>query len=428
MATKLGGFSTGTMTSKPQIQIPIDESICGFIFDIGPRNDVFSKYPKAKDYFENGQVQCINNIKEAINLGIYEYGILSGVPYYHIKQFYDYIGHDVKLYVMFADVVNSSIDNSPFEIMLVESNCEVFQIGVWTEANIFNKSGNDIVFSDMISNIHSMSQQIKGSSETPTAYPSAVNVIVCGGLGAGNLHRGDIDYRNLPDCTEMDYELISILLGECAKEVSVLPIANDAQVGMLGIAMACLSLCSAENSIACVKDFNLNKNDTFPNAKLGLGTDGTNIADINRIQASILALKGYIFPTTYDAKEGGMYLCSDSTMTIGNWGTISGNRIVDRLRRIVRKALLPMINGRIVFDKNMDNISQASVTEINNLIKEAIDTYMINADGQPQLSAYSVTIDTYQPNAKNDQIEIGFAFAYLESENIINFVERYNTK
>lgn len=427
MATKLGGFSTGTMVSKPEIRVPIDESVCGMIFDIATRDNVFSGYSKAKGYFEDNQVQCINNIDEAINLGIAKFGVLSGVPYYHIEQFYNYVGHDAKFYIMFADITNSSIENSPLEIMLTESNCEVFQIGIWTESNIFKKQDDNIVFSDIISNIHAQSQQIKGTSEAPTSYPSAVNVIVCGGLGAGDLHKSDINYKNLPDCTDMNYELLSIIIGECTS-TSVLPIANDAQVGMIGLVMGCLATCGAENSIACVKDFNLNRDDTFASAKLGLGSDGTNIANINRIQASILALKGYIFPTTYDSKEGAIYLCSDSTMSMGDYGSISSNRIIDRLRRIMRRALVPMINGRIVFEKRMDTISQASITEIRNNMKDAIDTYMINTEGQSQLSAYEININSYQPKAKDDQIEIEIAFAYLESENVISFIERYNTK
>lgn len=425
MATKLGGFSTGTMTAIPEVQIPIDETIGGIIFDIGTRDNVFSGYSVAKNNFQDMQVLPINNLQEAVDLGITANGILSGIPYYHIQQFYDYIGYDKKLYIMFADITNSSVQDSPIEAMVVGSNCEVFHIGIWTESNMFSKFGDDIVFSDMILNIHGQTQVIKGTSEEPTFYPSAVNVIVCGGLGADSTNKEDINYKDLPDATEMNFDLVSILIGQDTS-VPTLSISHNAQVGILGVTMACLALCNAEVSIACIKDFDLNKNDSFSGCVLGFNND--NIQDINRIQASILALKGYIFPAIYDAKEGGIYLSSDSTMAIGDWGSISGNRVLSRLRRVVRRALTPMMNGRVLFEKDITRISQTSIAEISNSVKDAIDTYMINTEGQSQVSAYSILIDDYQPNLKDDQLDIEFAFSYLESENVINFVERYNTK
>ena len=427
MATKLGSLSTGTMATIPEVQIPIDETIGGIIFDIGTRTNVFSGYSVAKNNFEGNQVLAINNLQEAVELGITANGILSGIPYYHIQQFYDYVGYDKKLYVMFADITNSSVNDSPIETMVSGSNCEVFYIGIWTETNIFSKSVNNIVFSNMIQNIHNQTQLIKGTSEEPTSYPSAVNVVVCGGLGAGTTNKKDINYKDLPNGTEMDFNLVSILIGQdtSAPNLSITP---NAQIGVLGIVMGCLALRNAEVSVACIKDFDLNKNDSFSGCVLGFGTDGTNIQDINHVQSSILTLKGYIFPTVYDEKEGGIYLSSDSTMSMGDWGTISGNSVLSRLRRVIRRALTPTINGRILFERNIERISQTSIAEITNSVKDAIDTYMTNAEGQLQVSAYSIIIDEYQPNLKDDQLEIEFAFSYLESEDTINFVERYNTK
>ena len=197
MATKLGSLSTGTMATIPEVQIPIDETIGGIIFDIGTRTNVFSGYSVAKNNFEGNQVLAINNLQEAVELGITANGILSGIPYYHIQQFYDYVGYDKKLYVMFADITNSSVNDSPIETMVSGSNCEVFYIGIWTETNIFSKSVNNIVFSNMIQNIHNQTQLIKGTSEEPTSYPSAVNVVVCGGLGAGTTNKKDINYKDI---------------------------------------------------------------------------------------------------------------------------------------------------------------------------------------------------------------------------------------
>lgn len=426
MAIETGKINTTAYNNAADSEIPINEGICALMFEISGKYDVFGGYSLANNNFGNEKIQCIYNVVEAEQLGIQQYGLMAGIPYYHIKQYYDYIGKDWPLYVCFADGLNDS--SEIFERLMIESNSSIFQIGIWTDTLGINKTADKLTVSNIFQKYQSKAMVLNGSEETPSAYPSGVNVIVSAPM-SNPMPSSDIDYRKLPDITDLGYHKVSFLLGqdndlETEKIYSV--IGGEIHVGMIGLTLACLTLAYAEENIACVGKFDLNKDDTLSDMCLVTGKSKVRISDMNQVQVSRLAAKGYIFPMIYEAKPGGVYLSSDSTMSDGDYNTISANRVIHKLRRVARRVLTPMINGRIMFNKDMAYLSDATITEITNNLNSAIDAYMVNPEGQEQIGGYMPVISNYQKNLKDDQLAIGFKLIMLESEEVINFVEKYN--
>ena len=81
-----------------------DESICGMLFDFCLYSSPFEDHVQLESFFGGNQVQLIRNLDDIEEMGLYD-EFMGGVPYYHIKQFYDYIGADADLYVMFANCI-----------------------------------------------------------------------------------------------------------------------------------------------------------------------------------------------------------------------------------------------------------------------------------------------------------------------------------
>lgn len=419
--SSLGQVTTGSLKRETDVWIPIDESVSGMMFDIGSLDNAFVGYSLARNNFGNGEVKIVRNLQEAESLGITQYGLLGGVPYYHIKQYYDYLKEDKELYISFPDINEEGF----IENMMIESDCKVFQIGIWTAQPVLSKIDKDVQFAPLLSNINTELSIISGNENEPSQYPSGVTAVVCGGIES----RENVSYRNLPNCKSLKYDKISLMLGEdsCENTATIHNnISPDAQIGMLGLFMACLTLAYAEENIGYVGKFNLNKDDIFTLPVLGVGN--TKLQKINTFRLRELIDKGYIIPVMYEAKEGGVYFSGDSTMSDKTYNAISINRISHKFKRVVKKTLTPMINGHVFFDHDMNTVSSSDITTISNDLNDSINTYMVNRKGENQLLDYLVSISSYQPNLKDDRLDIEFTLALLDNQVTLNFIESFNTK
>lgn len=422
---------TGVDAAENEYNIPIDESVSGIIFDIGgvsAKDNVLSN-GTLKHNFSSNTVQKINNLSEAVSLGITS-GVLNGVPYYHIKEFYKYYGGSKELYVMFADIYGSDVADSPFEEMMLQSEGNVFQVGVWTSnAVLTTDADGKIIFNDYLRNINAQLKMLNGTDDSPSGYPSGINAVVSGGLWIDNSPTREVDYRDLPDCTGVGAERVSLLIGEdSSSAVRNMRKGTVKNVGLTGIATACMSLCYAEESIAYVDKFNLNKSDSFAGINIVVGGEEVSIDKINEVQTTVLCQKGYVFPLKCEAREGGLYFSSESTMTDDNFRRISFLRLKHKIKRIMKRALLPQVNGPILLDKNTKKLSDSSITVLNNSLTEALDTYLVNPLSQEQVSTYRISIDNEQDELEQDILKIDISYVTLENQETIDFTESFDTK
>lgn len=101
---KLSYINTG-VKQKPDLTFNIltDESVGALLFDTSGFDQPFDSYPLLYHNFKNGTVQCVKSMDDAVLLGIADDGFMNGILYYHLSQFYDFVGGSQSLYIAISD-------------------------------------------------------------------------------------------------------------------------------------------------------------------------------------------------------------------------------------------------------------------------------------------------------------------------------------
>lgn len=411
-----------------------DESICGMLFDFCLYSSPFEDHVQLENFFGGNQVQLIRNLDDIEEMGLDD-EFMGGVPYYHIKQFYDYIGADADLYVMFANCI---YDNKPdfeaIQIIQQAAGGKIFQLGIWTEQCIWKSGLSDYEFTNLLGEIEAQAEVLSGKVNKTGADGMPLSVI----LNACTAKLDDIDgkfvidHQKIPNATSLNFPKISVVLGQNGtEETHFIQKTNHryTPVGFMGLAMACLCMASAEMNIGFVDKFDLNKNDNIANPELGFGNvsidEFTPLNEINVVRRNVISLKGYILPTTYKAKESGVFFSNDQTLSEKDFSTISLNRIAHKCRRIIRSVMFPYVNGNIDIDPSTGSVSSIEQTKITNLITERMDANMINPLGQDQISGRYVVIDDSSNILETDELDVNCYFIPVCSNMTIDIQEAY---
>lgn len=402
---QLSYVSTGVKQEPDAaFSIPMDESVGAIIFDIGGFEKPFESYPLLYQSFGNGKVQGIKNMDDAQLLGIEDNGFLNGLLYYHLSQFYDYVGGNQTLYIGMADC---SKDWNYLVYAHHQISGRAFQYGIWTSQPLWRiKDDGKTGFTPLITDIQREADEINGRVGSASHTMTPASFI----LSANSNHcEGPVDFRRLPDALELQCPKVSVLLAQNGSpEVHAMQKNNplEAPVGIIGMAMACLALCGAEESIASVKKCDLNKNEGFNYPEWGFGENGTPMDDVHRIWTNTVSSRGYIMPVSYDGIEASYFLSSDQTLSEGDYGSIANNRVMHKCRRAASTALVPYINSNHVYSPGFKNISPASVSIMSDAITTVMDTVMRNRNGQKQIEGRVVTFLENDKLLENDTLSI----------------------
>lgn len=411
----LSYITTGTkVTPDLNLSVPTDESIGAMLFDISGFDSPFSNYPLLYNKFKDNTIQCIYSMDDASLLGITNDGFLNGVLYYHVKQFYDFIGEDKTLYICIADC---SKDWDVIQYMQQQVSGKLFQIGVWTSQPIWKlNSDGSMGFTSLIPDLQSQAEEVGGKPGVRTFTTVPINIIL---FGNSNYIGGDtVNYKNIPDALVLDCPKVSVaLIQNGSDEAHAMQEANpnSAPVGALGVFMACLAICGAEESIASLKKCDLNKDEAFNYPEWGLGNNYTPIDEVNIVRAEMAASKGYIIPMSYDGLEACYFFSGDQTLSDGDYGTIHNNRVMHKCRRAACTALLPYVNSDQIYDPSTQNISVTAISLITDSINTIIDSVMRNADGQAQIDGRTVTFLDSDDLLNSDSINIKLTITPVDS-------------
>lgn len=429
----LGYVSLNKFQQDPSIvSISIDESVCGIIFDISKRENLFDDYPIINQYFGNGQVQIVTNMEDVEAFGIVNNGFLSGVPYYHLSQFYKYIEKDATLYIMFADCSESF---EAIQQMQLIAKGAIYQVGIWTEQPLWYKDGDDYRFTELLTNIKVQTDELCGMIDQPTDSSSPLSIILCANTAWLNDSTDSVvNFKKIPYARDLEMPKISILLGQDGTDEVHQMQQNNYQncpVGYLGLAMACCYLAPAEESIGYVDNYDLNKNDDLNNPELGFGDiESGNYNPMDKIsytRANIISLNGYIIPVRYKAKEACLYFSNDQTLSEKDYQTLALNRVIHKCKRVVRSVLLPFINSNAVIDAATGRLTATSITVFTNMILNALDQKLINVRGQEQINGRFVDIDDEQNIIDTDEIRIEYTVVPVNTNTQIRLEELYTT-
>lgn len=431
----LGYVTVDNRVTYENYSISIDESCCGMLFDYGLRPDPFGEHELAKAILGKNQVIKLTKDDKCEEYGI-DSTLLSGVPYYHISQFFEYADDKAYIYVMFADC---SSDFEAIQDFQYELNGKLFQIGVWTEQCLWTVQNDTYVFTDLVQKLQKQAEALGGrvgvqnEGVMPLSIVLSANTVML--KGTESVNEFEIQYRNLPDGTSLNCPKVSVLLGQNGTdEVHQMQLTNTGfcPVGFIGLAMACLYMATAEKSIGSVEKFNLNKNDTINNAELGFGyiTNNTTsneynqVSKITRTRANIISQRGYIIPTTYVGKEAEVFFSNDQTLSDGDYRLISLNRIMNKCRRILRGVLLPYLNSGVYFENSNKTINSAFISSVTNGMIEKLDAKMIASDdGSEQILGRDVYINPNQDVLSNDGIELELTIIPANISDVIKATE-----
>ena len=437
----LGYVTLNKFNQPPLMRISTDESYCAMLFDIGQRTNPFERFQTAAQNYRGNKVVLVNNLNEAVESGITDGGILNGVPYYHISSYYDYIGDDAPLYVMFADCSNGF--DKIIDLQRAADG-KLFQIGVWTERCLWTSDAETYQFTNLLSQLNAAAEELSGGIGKPTITTTPVSIILfpnTARLQNSQYAYGSIDYRKIPYAKNLNYPKISVVLGQDGTDaVHTMQKRNVGYtpVGLMGKAMACLYLAPAEESIGYVDNYNLSKDslsDPVTKPELGFGfisevivdDDYSSLDDVSETQRNLLAVSGYIIPTTYPAKEAEVFFSNDQTLSSGDYRLISLNRVIHKCRRALKTVMMPFVNGGINTDPQTGNITSSDVTVLTNAMLGEIDKSLVNKRGENQISERMVTIDPSQQILLNDELRIELAVIPVSISDIINVEESFST-
>lgn len=390
-----------------------DECIGAMLFDYSQRAHFFHDIPIIDKFFGKGQMQVIYSIEDAEYMGLLDDDVMNGVVAYHIRTFYEFVEGEKELYVMFADC------GSGFDViqeMQTQAGGKLFYIGIWTEQCIFDKRRDgSYIFNDIISDINYNIKELSNINGAVSNVSSMVSALLFANVS--QLSNGEpVDYRKLPNMISLDCPKLSVILGqEGSDEVHGIQNknVNNTPVGLLGFAMGCLATITAENSIGNVGQLNLNKHDTLKNPELGFGDDYTPITGNNgllRIRRDTLIEKGFIVLTDYAAKAGEVFFSNDQTLSAGSYNTISKNRLIHKVGRIIRFTMLEYVNSSISIDAASGLLHQSAIVEISTKLYRNIDSFMKTRKKEEQLKERTIYISQDQDILSDDSLRIKASF------------------
>lgn len=448
--TNLGGvFNTDVEKMNTSNRFLSTENVVGLIFDtsiVGGMDKALGTDTVAATKFANGNVVELNVIDDVSDVGIDE-KVLAGIAKYHLDTFFQLAGGARRIFVSFMD----SDDDPNFEAvekMQLASDGIIYQIGVWTNKPLATKASDGTYEPGSTSpcaKLETMAEVLGGRVGVTNYEGNApLNILV----SAPIVGEATVDYTKLPDLSTLNHPRVTVLVGQPATDEvhklmfavnHVAETASFVPVGCIGAALGCLAVAPANESIAHVQNFNLAS--VMQSAELGFGklventektayseeSSFTNIKTIGYLKRNTnLHKKGYVFLTNYDGLESSIFFSSDQTLSTGSYRTISRCRVMHKSRRVVRRALLPKVNGNVEIDATTGKLSASTVADFQNIVTAALDANMVEpGTSKPQISGRTCEIDTTVDTLNTDEIRINYSLVPLGVSSVINVTEGF---
>lgn len=364
------------------------ENVCGLVFDISGQTNFWTTGAGAAiaDTWKDKVVE-LNSLADAEEAGITAYtgeveegvstDLLAGIPYYHIRHFFNMAGGSGRLFVMFADC--SKDWNAVIEMQRAATGA-IFQIGVWTEQQLWTKPDEaaSAYSVGIVADLNRVAQELADD------YFAPVSILLCANTSkvkVGTTTTNEIAISQIPSCV-IDARYVTVLLSQSMEEQvrrMQASLASTTPVGCVGLALGALAQAGVGECIGWVRQFDLVN--YVPAIEMGFGdstvadgliANGSSFSALTKAQVNALVDNGYVFLVTREGYAGHVNFANDHTCSAGDFCTISRNRAINKSRRLVRIALLPYVNSPIKVDPSNGNLSSAQVTVFENLIKDIL--------------------------------------------------------
>jgi len=416
---------TDTDGNMPSVATSSTENVCGLIIDtsdFGGIQEALTESTEAQTTYADGNVVELNSLTDLTDTGITS-GVMSGLPYYHVKTFFALAGSGARLFLAFGDF-STDTELTIISKMQYASGGIIYQIGVWT-TNALCDSSYNIISGGILSKCQSQAEVIGGKVGVTNYEGNSPAVVL---VQAPLISAEECDYTLLPDISTLGMEKVACLLGQAAtEEVREVQLelhshtGNYPVTGCIGAALGVLAQAPANKSIGWTGAYNLAA--VIAQADLGFGklttegdtwaadADFTSIKKLTYQQRNTcLHKKGYIFPTNYDGIENATFFSCDQTLDCqSDYRSLARCRVMFKSRRAVRAALLPWVNDDWNVDAKTGCLATADIQMIKNTVLEAIDKNMKEPVSKAsQISGRAVFIDPDQNILENDALEISY--------------------
>lgn len=362
------------------------EQISGLLFDISGQNKFWEtgKGAELAGKLKDTVVE-LHSLQDAKDLGLEPFAggesateLLMGIPYYHIKHFFDLTNnYDKTLYLMFADC---SDDWEAIISMQKAANGQIGQFGVWTEKKVWkNVSDTAETYKVLIvDELQTIGNTLANVYNAPASIILNANTAQID--SASDDAADTVVFSKIPTCY-VDARYVTVALGqEATNEVHQMQggLTSKTPVGNVGMALGLLTRCNVAHSIGYVNACNL-RNIISTEIEMGFGnaaitagilSNPTPYDALSMYQLDVLDDKGYIFLHKY-AGYAGVFFSKDYSCSNGDYNCISRNRVINKSRRMVRRALLPYVNAPIYLSSG-GTLSTGDRTNFINIITDVL--------------------------------------------------------
>lgn len=449
--TNLGGVFTTDLEKKKESNVFLStENVVGLVFDtsvVGGLEAALGDGPTSKA-FANGNVVEINTVKDVETLGLDE-TVLAGIVKYHLDCFFALAPGARRIFVSFMDS-DTDPNFEAVEKMQLAAGGIIYQIGVWTSKPIatVQKDGPYVAEpGNICAKLQAVAETLGGTIGVTNFEGNAPCNII---LSAPIVNAAKVDLTLLPDLNALELPKVSVLVGQGITDSihemmftvnHVTDTPSYAPVGALGAILGCLAIAPANESIGHVANFNLTTilqeaelgfgNITENEGKTGYGDDSsfTNIKTIGYTKRNTyLHKKGFIFLNNYDNLENSIFFSGDQTLSSGDYRSLARCRVMHKSRRVVRRALLPRVNGNVAVDASTGCLSTAAIASFQNIVIQALDLNMVEPGTTvPQITGRSCAIDSTQNVLETDEVHIDYTLTPLGVSGAIHVTESFGS-
>lgn len=417
------------------------ERVSGLIFDISGQADIWTNAgEKIKKNFEK-QIVELNSIDDAKVLGLtepettagVEAAFLGGIPFYHIKHYFQHNGGAGILYVAFADC---SENWDIIGQMQRTSNGLISQFGVWTEQPLWKleKADAEKYTVDIVDNLQLVANDLADEDCAPAVI--ILNANTAKVKTASGTLEGTVTLSKIPTLKTKKARNVAVAISQGSSDMITKmqgTLASATPVGNVGTILGILSTSKVAENIGWTAAHDVSN--YFSEIELGFGeittttkdgktahtfTNTTSYASLTAKQLDALHDNGYIFLRKHAGVVGQCFFNGDSTCSNGDYRTIARNRVMNKSRRGVRTALLPFVNAAIKLDPVTGQLATSQISDLKN----RIDVVLQDMKAAGEISGIaSINIPAKQNVLQNDRIILKYTIVPLGTSSTLEVTQ-----
>lgn len=267
-------------------------------------------------------------------------GIASrlAIYHYHISEYFR-IQPQGNLYVGFYATPGGAYDFADITLVQNFANGKIRQFAVWIDSTAFTTA--------MITAAQLVATALEADHKP-------LSILIGGDIS------GTADVGSLGDLAGLSSPKVSVVIGQdgvgVTDGVSVSGLGYDLfkafskSITCVGATLGAVSLAKVNEDIAWVGKFNLTDGTELNTPAFA---NGQNFKDVTTAKANLVNLYRYIFIKNFVGTNGTYF--NDSHCAVAytsDYAYIENNRTIDKAIRLMRPALLPLLNSPIVLNSN----------------------------------------------------------------------------